>query len=51
MYRFGFSTFLTSLNNPDAPVPYEYPDYDVRIPSYAQKNFDYMGIYILENFM
>ncbi|CAG8692310.1 710_t:CDS:10, partial [Funneliformis caledonium] len=37
---FGFSTFLT---NPDASVPYEYPDYDVRIPSYAQKNLDYMA--------
>ncbi|RIA86529.1 kinase-like domain-containing protein [Glomus cerebriforme] len=37
---FGFSTFL---NNSDSPVPYEYPDYDVRIPSYAQKNYDYMA--------
>ncbi|CAB5204584.1 unnamed protein product [Rhizophagus irregularis] len=37
---FGFGTFL---NNPDSPVPYEYPDYDVRIPSYAQKNYDYMA--------
>ncbi|CAI2163071.1 11321_t:CDS:10 [Funneliformis geosporum] len=37
---FGFSTFIT---NPDASAPYEYPDYDVRIPSYAQKNLDYMA--------
>ncbi|CAG8482531.1 2351_t:CDS:10 [Acaulospora colombiana] len=36
---FGFSNFI----NPDAPVPYEYPDYDARIPCYAQKNYDYMA--------
>ncbi|CAG8686444.1 5926_t:CDS:2, partial [Scutellospora calospora] len=37
---FGFSTFL---NNPDAKPEYEYPDFDSRIPSYAQKNYDYMA--------
>ncbi|CAG8719114.1 6005_t:CDS:10, partial [Acaulospora morrowiae] len=45
---FGFSNFF----NPDTPVPYEYPDYDARIPCYAQKNYDYMAPeYVLdENF-
>ena len=43
--RFGFSA---SLSSPDlASSAYEYPDYDSRIPLYAQKNFDYMGEYHL----
>ncbi|RHZ80326.1 hypothetical protein Glove_137g49 [Diversispora epigaea] len=36
---FGFSNFI----HPDSPIPYDYPDYDARIPFYAQKSYDYMA--------
>ncbi|CAG8554764.1 2089_t:CDS:10 [Paraglomus occultum] len=43
-WKIGGFGFSTSLSSPDlASSAYEYPDYDSRIPFYAQKNLDYMA--------
>ncbi|CAJ0854727.1 11189_t:CDS:10 [Entrophospora sp. SA101] len=37
---FGFSVYLNNIENSSV---YDYPDFDSRIPAYAQKNYDFMA--------